>query len=70
MGLDASVRCNCIREGKARQHPFPEVLIDDDASPYLELWASAAQRRIHAEWVPQSCEHGGFRTQYLLGNVP
>jgi hypothetical protein len=30
MGLDASVRCNCIKEDKARPHPFPELLAFDD----------------------------------------
>src|SRR6516164_10734090 len=30
MGLDASVRCNCIKEGRALAHPFPELLVFDE----------------------------------------
>jgi hypothetical protein len=29
MGLDAFVRCTCVRDGKAKAHPFPPRLAGD-----------------------------------------
>ena len=31
MALDAFVRCTCIREGKAKPHPFPDRLTFDES---------------------------------------
>jgi hypothetical protein len=37
MGLDASVHCNCVKEGKARPHPFPELwAFDETGGPILK----------------------------------
>ena len=72
MGLDASVHCNCIKEGKARPHPFPELLACDetgeptlrgDSGINLKLWLK------HDEWYRDSCPHGGYLAQKHLGNM-
>jgi len=72
MGLDASVRCNCIKEGKARPHPFPELLTCDEAgeptlkgnrNTNLKLWLK------HEEWYRDSCPHSGYLVKKRLGNM-
>jgi hypothetical protein len=72
MGLDASVRCNCIKEGKARPHPFPELLAFDetgeptlkgDRETNLKLWLK------HDKWYRDSCPHAGYLVEKRLGNM-
>ena len=72
MGLDAFVCCNCVREGKARPHPFPELLaFDKTGEPILrkqgeislDLWLA------HDKWHRDSCPHSGYLVQKRLGNV-
>jgi hypothetical protein len=72
MGLDASVRCNCIKEGKAPPHPFPELLaFDNTGEPILKgdrdidlkLWLK------HDKWCHDSCPHSGYLVEKRLGNV-
>ncbi len=72
MGLDASVRCNCIKEGKARPHPFPELLAFDEAGEptlkgdrdtNLKLWLK------HDKWYGDSCPHSGYLVEKRLGNM-
>jgi len=72
MGLDASVRCNCIKEGKAPPHPFPELLaFDNTGEPILKgdrdidlkLWLK------HDKWCRDSCPHSGYLVEKRLGNV-
>jgi len=72
MGLDASVRCNCIKEGKAPPHPFPELLAFDntgepilrgDGEIDLKLWLK------HDKWSRDSCPHSGYLVEKRLGNV-
>ena len=72
MGLDASVRCNCIKDGKAPPHPFPELLaFDETGEPILkgedvvdsELWLK------HDKWYRDSCPHSGYLAQKRLGNL-
>lgn len=72
MGLDASVRCNCIKEGKARPHPFPELLTFDEAGEptlksgrgtKLKLWLK------HDKWYRDSCPHSGYLVEKRLGNM-
>jgi len=72
MGLDASVRCNCIKEGKARPHPFPELLAFDktgeptlkgDRETNLKLWLK------HEKWYRDSCPHAGYLVEKRLGNM-
>ena len=72
MGLDASVHCNCIKEGKARPHPFPELLVFDetgeptlksDGHINLKLWLK------HDKWYRDSCPHSGYLVKKPLGNM-
>lgn len=72
MGLNASVRCNCIKEGKARPHPFPELLAFDetgeptlksDCDINLKLWLK------HDKWYRDSCPHSGYLVEKGLGNI-
>jgi len=72
MGLDAHVHCNCIKEGKANPHPFPEMLrfdecgmayLDESCNPTLE------QYQIADSWYWKSCEHGGDFARERIGNM-
>jgi hypothetical protein len=72
MGLDAVVHCNCAREGKARPHPFPELLAFDETGEAtlksddkidLKLWVR------HDDWYRSSCAHAGQVVEKRLGNV-
>jgi hypothetical protein len=70
MGLDASVCCNCVREGKAIAHPFPEKLVfDDGGQPALNDGASTDDWIKHDHWLAESCEHAGFLVSVRLGNI-
>jgi hypothetical protein len=70
MGLDARVCCNCVREGKAKPHPFPQKLVfDDGAQPALNDGASNVDWIAHDHWLAASCEHGGFLVSVRLGNI-
>ena len=36
MSLDGFVRCTCIRDGKAKPHPFPDrLIVDKSGEPTL-----------------------------------
>lgn len=70
MGLNASIRCNCIKEGKVPPHPFPEILaFDESGEPTLkgrhdvDLWLK------HDKWYRDSCPHSGCLMEKRLGNV-
>lgn len=72
MGLDAAVCCNCIKEGKAPPHPFPELLaFDQTGQPILKgsgdidlkLWLK------HDKWYRDSCPHSGYLVEKRLGNI-
>ena len=72
MGLDASVHCNCVKEGKAPPHPFPELLaFDETGEPTLKsagdidvkLWLK------HDKWYRDSCPHSGYLVEKRLGNM-
>jgi hypothetical protein len=72
MGLDAWVCCNCIREGKAPPHPFPELLAFDETGEAilksqgkigLELWLT------HDKWYRNSCSHSGHLIDKRIGNI-
>jgi hypothetical protein len=70
MGLDASVRCNCIGDGKAKPHPFPDMLrFDETGEPYLDSCASLKQWQVHDRWFDESCEHRGYVLRIRLGNI-
>jgi len=70
MGLDAYVRCTCIRDGRAKPHPFPDRLVfDEKAEPVLTGDPSTDEWTAHDRWFPESCEHGGYLVSERLGNI-
>jgi hypothetical protein len=70
MALDGFVRCACIREGKAKPHPFPERLIfDESGEPALSGDPSEDEWEAHDQWLSKSCEHEGFLVAVFLGNI-
>lgn len=70
MGLDAHVRCACIKQGRALPHPFPERLfLDETAEPLLKGDPSDAEWDAHDQWFEKSCEHSGYLVAVRLGNI-
>lgn len=70
MALDGFVRCTCIRDGKAKPHPFPNKLSLDEASePVLTGDSSDDEWEAHDLWLEDYCEHGGFLISEFLGNI-
>ena len=72
MGLDAHVCCNCIKEGVAPPHPFPELLaFDETAEPTLKSDNEIGldQWLQHDAWYMLSCPHSGRLLKKRLGNV-
>lgn len=60
MGLDASVMCNCYREGKAKPCPFPAYFyVDEDGFPSLRLAHDYNEDKFEAfdEWLATCCQH-------------
>jgi hypothetical protein len=70
MGLDAHVRCACIRDGLAKSHPFPDRLtLDETAEPVLTGDPSEEDWLVHDRWFADSCEHSGYLLSERLGNI-
>jgi hypothetical protein len=70
MGLDAYVRCTCVRDDKAKPHPFPDRLtFDETAEPVLTGDPSVKEWTAHDRWFAKSCEHGGYLVSERLGNI-
>jgi|SRR5580704_9264046 hypothetical protein len=70
MSLDAFVRCTCIRDGKAKPHPFPERLtFDEIGEPTLTGDPSDDEWDAHDHWLGESCEHEGYLVSEALGNI-
>jgi len=70
MSLDAFVRCTCIRDGKAKLHPFPDRLtFDEIGEPELTGDPSDEEWEEHDKWLTDSCEHGGYILSMFLGNI-
>jgi hypothetical protein len=70
MSLDGFVRCTCIRDGKAKPHPFPRRLkLDKRGEPILSGDPSEDEWEAHDQWLADSCEHGGFLVSLFLGNI-
>jgi hypothetical protein len=60
MGLDASVMCNCYREGKAKPCPFPEhFYVDEEGFPALNLPHEYNEDKFEAfdRWLATCCDH-------------
>src|SRR5437879_10684209 len=70
MALDGHVRCTCIRDGRAKPHPFPDRLtFDETGEPTLTGEPSDDQWERHDQWLAESCEHGGYLLSLFLGNI-
>jgi hypothetical protein len=70
MALDGFVRCTCIRDGRAKPHPFHGKLrIDKTGEPVLAEDASDDEWEAHDEWLAESCEHNGYILALFLGNI-
>jgi hypothetical protein len=70
LSLDAYVRCRCVQEGRAKPHPFPNLLIVDPLEgPQLREEATDEQWEKHDKWLAKACEHEGFAAEEFLGNV-
>jgi hypothetical protein len=70
MALDGFVRCTCIRDGKAKPHPFPNRLtFDDSGQPTLTGDPTEKEWEVHDRWLNESCEHEGFLLALFLGNI-
>jgi hypothetical protein len=70
MSLDGFVRCTCIREGKAKPHPFPDRLtFDESGEPTLTGDPSEEEWEAHDRWLGESCEHEGYLQSLFLGNI-
>lgn len=60
MGLDASVMCNCYKQGKTSPCPFPENFqIDAEGFPALNLPYESHQSESDTfdQWLATCCEH-------------
>ncbi|MBZ0308485.1 MAG: hypothetical protein K8I82_20635 [Anaerolineae bacterium] len=60
MGLDASVMCNCYRQGKTTPCPYPEYFhVDEDGFPALNLPYERHEDAFDAfeSWLANCCDH-------------
>ncbi|MEZ6026230.1 MAG: hypothetical protein R3E85_08615 [Planctomycetota bacterium] len=59
MGLDASVGCNCMRDGKAKPCPVGPVLLGEEGYWQLDLpWESHQREHVAFDvWRRTACEH-------------
>ena len=70
MSLDASVRCTCIRDGRAKPHPLPDRFMwDESGAPSLSGDPTEEEWELHDQWIQKSCEHEGFLISEFLGNI-
>ena len=70
MSLDGFARCTCIREGKAKPHPFPDRLIfDEPGEPKLPADPSEEKGEAHDQWLGESCEPQGYLLSLFLGSI-
>jgi hypothetical protein len=70
MSLDGFVRCTCIRDGKAKPHPFPDRLtFDESGEPTWTGDPSEQEWEAHDQWLGASCEHEGYLQSLFLGNI-
>ncbi len=70
MSLDGFVRCTCIRDGKAKPHPFADRLtFDESGEPSLTGDPSEEEWDAHDQWLADSCEHQGYLLSLFLGNI-
>lgn len=63
MGLDASVMCNCFREGRTSTPPFPREWFEIDKQGYFGLKAeydSDENWAAQYQWSQSCCKHKGM----------
>jgi hypothetical protein len=63
MGLDASVMCNCYRDGKTTEPPVPREWLEVDGEGHLDLKAGCGPDGRWADlygWKESCCEHEGM----------
>jgi class 3 adenylate cyclase len=66
VGLDAHVRCNCVRDGLTPPPPFPALLAyDENNEPYLKEEGTVE----HDRWLEESCPHHGTLIDKHIGNI-
>jgi hypothetical protein len=71
MSLDGFVHCTCVRDGKAKPHPFPQRLTfdKDTGEPILSGDPTEEELEAHDAWCTESCQHGGYLLSLFLGNI-
>jgi hypothetical protein len=60
MGLDASVMCNCFRDGRTKEPPVPREWLAFDVDGYLDVRPEFESRCKHADvynWRETACSH-------------
>jgi hypothetical protein len=70
MGVDASVMCNCYRDGKTKPCPFPDNFwIDEDGFPSLNLPYDDNENKSDEfdQWLATCCEHPNmdYKAQFI-----
>jgi hypothetical protein len=71
MALDGHVHCTCIRDGKAKPHPFAanRVTFDETGEPRLKGKPTDDELEALDDWYVESCEHNGYLLSLFLGNI-
>jgi hypothetical protein len=72
MGVNAWVHCNCVKEGKAPAHPFPELLVfNETGEASLANWREVPLKQWlkHDAWYRNSCPHSGVLIEKRIGNI-
>jgi hypothetical protein len=70
MSLDGFGRCACIRDGKARPHPFPDrPIFDESGEPTLTGDPSEKEWEADGQGPGESCKHEGYLLSLFLGNI-
>ena len=70
MSLDGFGRCACIRDGKARPHPFPDrPIFDESGGPRLTGDRSEQEWEADDPGPGESYKHEGYLLSLFLGNI-
>ena len=70
MALDGFVRCTCVRDGKAKPHPFPDRLtLDEAGEPVLTVIASDDEWEAHDLWLGDAASMADILLSEFLGNI-
>jgi hypothetical protein len=72
MGLDAHVRCNCAKEGKAKPFPVPgKLTFDECGEPHYPTEELTPEQLLACDrWgYDWGCKHHGYLVKSRIGNV-